>query len=167
MKPVWTETEDGDPRITVPRMEKLIRAADGTMRRLVSFDGERWRMDAAAEKRRIQSATNLHGKTWAKKVEKKFQVANNHGTRYSPPVVLPVEHHGNPFLGKEKGKKHHLRRNLRSQPVKEVRVRLTKVHYHRCHNERYACMCLTAWQRRPCGGEAGCLRKEAISMPKA
>ncbi len=64
-------------------------------------------------------------------------------------AILPEVH--SPILGKEKGKKHALRRNLRTKKEPEVRF-VKAVHFHRCHGRKYSCSCDTPWFRRPCGG---------------
>ncbi len=168
---------NGDVSYTVQRMEKKIRAKDGTWRTLVSYDGVTWGMDVAKEQRRVRAVTNLHGKRLAKKQkaenkqarlerrvphpitrERQFQVANNqHASepRRPHPVILPVTPSGSPMLGKAKGKNQKYRRNLKKRVVQlEPKVELLKpVHYHRCHYKRYPCSCDTPWQRRLCGGD--------------
>jgi hypothetical protein len=153
MKATRTDHTDGSVTLSVKRMEKIIRARDGSMRKLYSFDGERWRMDAKAEKRRMQSAENLHGAKWRKAQEKKFVIANNKGSGEPlPPVILPVEHRTSPLLGKEKGKNQKYHKALKPRkPEREVLV-MRPVHRHRCHGRYFLCSCEFSYFKRLCGG---------------
>ena len=147
------------------RMERKIRANDGTWRTVVSYDGGlTWQMNANAAHRRITAATNLLGKPYKKKIAKEYQAYvgpeededSKVPNRHASPVLLPVEHHGSPILGKAKGKPQKYRKNLR--PKREPQVQIMRpVHWHYCHGKRYCCSCDEKWKRRPCGGDAGCL----------
>ena len=165
------------------RMERKIRANDGTWRTIVSYDGGlTWQMNASAAHRRITAATNLSNAeskkygnskkkydwngelvTFKTKLEKTYQAYvgpdaedSKVPNRHAGPVLLPVEHHGSPILGKAKGKPQKYRKNLR--PKREPQVKIMRpVHWHYCHGRRYVCSCDEKWKRRPCGGDAGCL----------
>lgn len=156
--------------ITVRRIEKTVRAADGTVRKLVSYDGETWQMDKMAARRRVTSATNLHGRKFEKKLKKKFVAYTNPGTQEVPdPVILPVDYHGTPLIGKDKGKKG--RRNMRRKKEQNVVQRAMvpgfagigmvpkPIHKHRCHGRMFVCSCDTPYLKRKCGGSV-CLRDE-------
>jgi hypothetical protein len=166
-----TVHDDGSISIAVNKLEKTIRASDGTLQKMVSFDGEVWRLEAHENKEalRLSRAANLRGRKWLKAKTQHFNARHvNQGTGYQPPVILPVEHHGNPFLGKEKGKNQKYRRNLRRRKAdKEVKLKrenididkLPVIHRHRCHDKFFICSCEFPYLKRKCGGSAGCLRE--------
>src|SRR6266699_2375680 len=171
------------------RMERKIRAKDGTWRTIVSYDGGlTWQMNANAAARRITAAANLLGnkKFFGKNKKPKFfwngepvsfqtKLAKTYQayvgpekdedskvpTRHAGPVILPVEHHGSPILGKAKGKPQKYRRNLRTKREPQVQI-MRPVHWHYCHGKRYVCSCDEKWKRRPCGGDAGCLHATGL-----
>lgn len=166
MRHTITNHPDGSVSCTVKRLEKYVitRIPDADtsvgqtwklhVTTLVSYDGIAWLSDKNRAARRVQAAENLHGRKWIKKLDQKFDTATDAYavTSESLPVILPVAHSGSPFLGKDKGKKHHLRRNLRVKPPSPEVPLMTPVHYHWCHGEQHACSCDTPWKKHRCGG---------------
>jgi hypothetical protein len=185
-----TVHDDGSISIAVNKLEKTIRASDGTLQKMVSFDGEVWRLEAQENKEavRLQRSTQLAQVRWKTKVaklkdKKKYPALSpedirheagphpakkqtdhfnarhvNEGTGYKAPISVAVSRHGNAFLGKEQGKKHKYKRNLKRKPADREVPLLRPSHKHFCHGKSYVCACETWWLRRPCGGNAGCMK---------
>lgn len=180
MHVTYTKNPDGSTSASVKRLQKVVitkvldppdpdpligRVWTLYVSTLVSFDGVTWQKDAQAERRRIRSSMNLHGESWYRqKIEKTFDIAVNPGVQKTPaPVILPVTHRGSPILGKDKGKKHHLKKNLKRQKEQDVRF-MKPVHRHLCHGKSFVCSCPEKWKKRRCGGSY-CLI--AVSMEEA
>lgn len=152
--PFITKHKDGS--IEVRRLERQIRCSDGTIQTMVSFDGTTWRLQAYEDKEalRLKRSSNLLGKKWVKAKTQAFDAMNNKGTGYKAPVILPVERGGSPVLGKDVGKKHKYRKDLKAKPFQDVRIPRKKgLHKHRCHGHWFLCACSTPWKKHPCGGD--------------
>jgi hypothetical protein len=155
---------DGSTTVTVRRLKRRIRAGDGTFRTLVSLDGEAWVLEASEHKlrRRLTSASNLHGNRWVKGKKKEFDARINPGVQ-TDSWLNPVPKHGSPMLGKAKGKAQKFRKNLRRKKERNVKV-MKAVHFHMCPGEdhphtkrRFSCSCERPKARHVMCGSSKCL----------
>lgn len=148
------EDADGNVTISIQRAEKVIRASDGTLQLMVSFDGETWVLEKnqQKEKLRLSRAANLHGSQWIEARKAELQSRIDPGNPKTPdPEILPVTHHGQRIV-KKRGKQQKYRRNLRKKHERNVLIS-QPVHFHRCHGTKYSCSCETPWKSRRCGGK--------------
>lgn len=166
-----TEDDDGNVSITVRKIDKVIRAADGTLRKMVSFDGgETWVWDKKAHKEqsRLNNVARLQEgrrrkkdpdfirwpESWDEEKRQEIDARTNPGVQAVPlPVILPVTRYGSRPV-KKTGKNQKYRKNLRPKKERNVRI-LRPVHFHRCHGEKFICACATPKVKRLCGGKEG------------